>query len=554
MPTPDATLADLLTAVAATDWPATRKRDCASAIRTVAKALGAKPGDIPLNVKLLRRRLDEVAPESLGLSRLRWNNVRALLNRAIELKAKVMPSAQQRPVSPAWQALAEPLPRSNWYRLSALLRFLSGRGVEPLEVTLADLEAFRDAIIENRLRSTPEKTWDGVVWCWNKLVGQVAGWPQVVIPREDKRTVYVLPWDVFPPSLKAEVDAYLKRLSGEVIDEDGPSRAMRSSTLNNREYQLRSAASALVAAGVAADKICTIGDLARLEPMKLILQQVLNRGDKEHRAGAFNMANALRAAAKYWVKVDDAELAKISRIVAKLSPKSNGLTEKNRRRLMPFNDPEVVQRFLGLPQRLADEVRRSTRKTVVDAVTAQLAVAIAILQAVPIRIQNLATLDLEQHLVERGNRLYVLIPGEEVKNGRPYQLELPGEVADLIAWYCTEYRDLLVKRPTTALFPGEQGGPKKPSTLGTQITKRAQTYLGLPVNPHLFRHIAAKLYLDRRPGEYALVSRLLNHKSVATTMRAYTGTESVSAARHYQNLVQDLRGAGGKPVAKKVAR
>ena len=554
MLTPEATLADLLTAVAGTDWPPTRKRDCASAIRTAAKALGAEPGDIPLNVKLLRCRLDEVAPESLGVSRLRWNNVRALLNRAIELKAKVMPSAQKGPVSPAWQALAEPLPRANWYRLSALLRFLSVRGVAPSDVTLADLEAFRDAIIENRLRSTPEKTWDGVVWCWNRLVGEVAGWPQIVIPREDKRTVYVLPWVVFPPSLKAEVDAYLRLLAGELIDEDGPLRALRPSTLANRDYQLRAAASALVAAGVAADTICTIGDLARLELMKRILEQVLHRGDSEHRAGAFNMANALRAAAKYWVKVDDAELAKISRIVAKLSPKSSGLTEKNRRRLMPFNDPEVVQRFLGLPQRLADEVRGSKHKTVVDAVTAQLAVAIAILQAVPIRIQNLASLDLEEHLVERGNRVYVLIPGEEVKNGRPYQLELPGEVADLIAWYCMDYRDLLVAVPTTALFPGEQGGPKKPSTLGVQITKRVQAYLGLPVNPHLFRHIAAKLYLDRRPGEYALVSRLLNHKSVATTMRAYTGTESVSAARHYQNLVQDLRGAGGKPVVRKVAR
>lgn len=554
MVNPDPNLADLLSAVAETDWPATRKRDCASAIRTAARALGAEPGEIPFNVKLLRRRLDEVAPESLGMSRLRWNNVRALLNRAIELKAKVMPSAQQGAISPAWQVLAQPLPRSNWYRLSALLRFLSGRGIEPADVTLADLEAFRDAIIENRLRSTPEKTWDGVVWCWNKLVGEVAGWPQIPIPRDDKRTVYVLPWDVFPPSLKADVGAYLKLLAGITLDEDGPLRALRRSTLANREYQLRSAASALVAAGAAASSICTIGDLARLEPIKLILAQVLHRGDKEHRAGAFNLANALRAAAKYWVKVDDAELAKISRIVTKLSLKSHGLTEKNRRRLMPFNDPDLVQRFLGLPRRLAEEVRGRQHKTVVDAVTAQLAVAIAILQAVPIRIQNLASLDLEQHLIERGNRVYVLIPGEEVKNDRPYHLELPGEVADLIAWYCMEYRALLVEVPTTALFPGERGGSKKPSTLGPQITKRVQAYLGVPVNPHLFRHIAAKLYLDHRPGEYALVSRLLNHKSVATTMRAYTGTESVSAARHYQNLVQGLRVAGGKTLAKKVAR
>lgn len=554
MPAPNTTLADLLTALAETDWSPTRKRDCASAIRTAARALGGEPGEIALNVKLLRRRLEEVAPESLGISRLRWNNIRALLNRALELKTKVMPSAQQGPVSPAWQVLVEGLPRAAWYRLSALLRFLSARGVAPLDVTLADLDAFRDAIIENRLRSRPEKTWDGMVWCWNRLVKEVAGWPQVEIAREDKRTVYVQPWDAFPSSLKADVDAYLRLLGGDVIDEDGPIRALRPSTLVSREYQFRSAASALVAAGVSADMIRKVDDLARLDPIKLILAQVLNRGGGEHRAGAFNLANALRAAAKYWVKVDDAELDRISRIVARLSPKSGGLTEKNRSRLIPFNDPDVVQRFLGLPQRLADEVRASKRKTVVDAVTAQIAVAIAILQAVPIRIQNLASLDLAQHLVERGNVVYVLIPGEEVKNGRPYQLELPGEVADLIAWYCMDYRNLLIDAPTTALFPGEQGRPKKPSTLGIQITKRVGAYLGIPVNPHLFRHIAAKLYLDRRPGEYALVSRLLNHKSVATTMRAYTGTETVSAARHYQDLVQSLRTGDVGPVRGKAAR
>ena len=159
---PDPSLADLLTAVADSDWPATRKRDGASAIRTAAKVLGAEPQYLPLNVKQLRRRLDEVSPESLGMSRVRWNNVRALLNRALELKVAVMPSAQHGEMSEAWRVLLEGLPRSVYYRLSALMRFLSARGVEPASVTLADLEAFRSTITENRLRSTPEKTWDGV--------------------------------------------------------------------------------------------------------------------------------------------------------------------------------------------------------------------------------------------------------------------------------------------------------------------------------------------------------------------------------------------------------
>ncbi len=258
----------------------------------------------------------------------------------------------------------------------------------------------------------------------------------------------------------------------------------------------------------------------------------------------------LRAAAKYWVKVDEAELKKIAQICGRLSPKTKGLTEKNRRRLMPFNDPETVRRFLDLPSQLASNVRASNTKNVVNAVSAQIAVALAILQAVPIRVGNLAALDLGEHIIESAGKIYVLIDGHEVKNDLPYQMELSKEAADLLAWYCLEHRELLLDQPSTALFPGENGRPKLASTLGRQITERCKRNLGLAINPHLFRHIAAKLYLDRRPGEYALVSRLLNHKSVTTTMRAYTGTETISAGRHFQMLVDGLR-SKNKPYATK---
>ena len=58
----------------------------------------------------------------------------------------------------------------------------------------------------------------------------------------------------------------------------------------------------------------------------------------------------------------------------------------------------------------------------------------------------------------------------------------PEEVADLIAWYCLEYRDLLIKDPAvTALFPGDGNGAKTAQTLSRQISERVEQRLGWPV-------------------------------------------------------------------------
>jgi integrase len=548
-PTPQlSTLQHLIDALkAAPDRTDVQKRDEVSAVRTVAKALGAEPSVIALNVKLLRQRMEEVSPAAIGLSQSRWNNVRSLFSRALQLAVAVKRSPVGVPISPSWQALRNKLPRSGAMRVGALCRSLSARGIEPADVTLADLEVFRDEIINDRLRSGPEKTWDGIVWTWNKAAASVPQWPQVIIPREDRRKVYVRPWSDFPVSLKADVDAYMKLLSGDLVDEDAPVRALRPITIRNREYQARVAASALVAEGVPIESLTSLHEIARLDRIKIILNHVRSRGGTVHTAHAFNMANFLKAAARHWVKIDGQELEKIRKIASQLSPKQKGLTRKNRKRLLPFNDPDVISRFLDIPDQLATEVRADGRKTIVTAVSAQIAVAIAILQVAPIRIQNLASLDLNENFSSQGGRLFLRFDGTAMKNGRDFLAELPDHVADLIAWYCREYRPLLLRGPTNALFPGEGGGAKLPNTLGRQIDDRVKAYLGFPVNPHMFRHIAAKLYLDQRPGEYGLVSRLLNHKSIATTMSAYTGAETISAVRHYQEVVARGRHVQPKP-------
>src|SRR5512132_100988 len=102
---PPHTLADVLAAIAAAELPGRRKQDLASAVRSVARALGRPPEQVPADPRLLGNRLAEVAPQALGLSRGRWKNVRSLVRTAVKLIMPVAPGRHRTPLTPAWKRL-----------------------------------------------------------------------------------------------------------------------------------------------------------------------------------------------------------------------------------------------------------------------------------------------------------------------------------------------------------------------------------------------------------------------------------------------------------------
>ena len=75
-------LEDVLLEIAKAEMPPARRHDMASAVRTVARAIGRKPRDIEADPKMLGIRLKSVSAIALGLSQGRWNNVRSLLRSA----------------------------------------------------------------------------------------------------------------------------------------------------------------------------------------------------------------------------------------------------------------------------------------------------------------------------------------------------------------------------------------------------------------------------------------------------------------------------------------
>ena len=120
----------------------------------------------------------------------------------------------------------------------------------------------------------------------------------------------------------------------------------------------------------------------------------------------------------------------------KLAVETSGLTEKNRDRLRPLQDPRALTvALLNLPRQLLRDVETGRAKPHRHALLVQTAVALEILIFAPIRIGNLASLDIDRHLIRVGKKLHLVIPAGEVKNNVDLEFELPDESARLIATY-----------------------------------------------------------------------------------------------------------------------
>lgn len=533
-------LANLLATLNASDLPERKRQELSSAVRTVARALGRSPEDIPANGRLLGRRLKEVAPAAISISRGRWNNVRSLLRSSLSLIQPISPGRNRNGLLPEWVTLwSELASRSDRIGLSRMLRFLSARGIGPNAVTAETLDEYHRHL-EFSLLKSPEQTFALTVRAWRRAEATVEEWPRIEVALPDRRRHWVFKWALFPDSLHRDCQAWCDRLAGGDLLEEAPFRPVRPATLAHREWQIRAFASALVCMGRDPAAITSLDDLVEIDAFKTGIRFFLDRGGGSPTTAIADLACVLKAVARHHVGVEPHHLDRMAGIIRRLAPGRSGLTETNRTRLRSFDD----RRNIGvlLPDQLMHQARRH-RNVRRGAVRAQMAVAIEILLMAPIRMSNLVNLDIERNLVPpgQGKALHIVTSAEEVKNREPLEYPLPPESVDLLECYIREFRPHLTSKENTALFPGAGGGSKNQAFFGDQISRTVRAHTGLRVHPHLFRHIAAKLFLDANPGAYEVVRRVLGHRSIDTTTSFYTGLETSAAVRHFDKTTLNLR-------------
>ena len=121
---------------------------------------------------------------------------------------------------------------------------------------------------------------------------------------------------------------------------------------------------------------------------------------------------------------------------------------------------------------------------------------------------------------------------------------LPEATTERVKRYIDDWRMMFTPGASPYLFPGRIVGAKDCSALRKLITKTLWSHAAIHLTPHQFRHAAAKLLLDRLPGHYEVVRKILGHKALTTTYAHYAGAETQKAIELYGEVITKTRRDG----------
>jgi len=167
---------------------------------------------------------------------------------------------------------------------------------------------------------------------------------------------------------------------------------------------------------------------------------------------------------------------------------------------------------------------------------------IALLAARPIRLKNLAGLEIGRHLTKLDNIYWLRIEAEEVKNRKHIEVPVPETLTPYIEQYCAVYRPLLLGTSISdRLWISRLGTPLADSVIRYHIKNRTQKAFGHPITPHLFRDCAATSVAIGDPDHVHIAMNILGHHSLATTQQYYDQSKMLAAGRNYQSALGKLR-------------
>jgi integrase len=354
-----------------------------------------------------------------------------------------------------------------WY---GLMRYCSGLGLRPKSVD--------DAVLLDYLRYRAETTalaantmaHRSIARAWNKCADE----PRQRLTEPPVKASEGPAWEQFPEGLRRDIDAHLVGL-GKMRKVNGKRfRPCSPKTITTRRAELVAVARMAVRQSIPIESLTSLAALLEPDVVGPVLDAYWKKNGKEPKVYTIDLGWKLLSLAKH-IGLDEAAIDRLDDIRAALEEhRHGGLTNKNLALIRQVLTEGIWSEVVSLPNALMRQARvDQARAPVKAAVTAQLAVAIAILSVAPVRLTNLISIQLETNLHKPGgpaSPFWLTFPHYDVKNRVDLDFPLDDALTRLIDEYIHDFRPTLLRRSNAAwLFPGVAGDPKTANMFSTQI-------------------------------------------------------------------------------------
>jgi integrase len=539
---------DLIAAIEqAADLSVQTRRHWACSVRQVARWLDRPAAVIPARFNAVAMPVRQLHHARVGVTAKTLANHRSNLRAALRwfTKQHDIPRHGIR-LSADWAAFRDKIgDRRLAARLSGLMRYCAAHGIGPGSVNDKVVDAYWRYRAETTALVSNNSARRRMARMWNTCAGAIEGWPRQRLTEPPIKVKGGPAWEDFPEGLRRDVDAYLGRLTARRRGLSGKRiRPCRPATIRTRRAQLAAVARMAVRLGVPIETLTSLAALLHPNVVEQVIEAYWQKNGEEPTVFTIDLGWRLLTIAREIGGLDEASIDRLDEIRATLEDhRRSGLTPKNLQLVRQVLTEGVWSEVVSLPNVLMQQARAAKDHAPIKAaVTAQLAVAIAILSFAPVRLSNLISIELDNNLIKPGgpNTAYWLVfPHYDVKNRVDLQFKFDEPLTDLIDEYVHEYRPVLLRGSNTSrLFPGESG-PKTSNTLGAQITQRIQKAVGLRLTVHQFRHASTAIYLKHHPGHYETVRQLLGHRSIQTTTHFYCGLQTTQATEQFGKIIRE---------------
>lgn len=160
----------------------------------------------------------------------------------------------------------------------------------------------------------------------------------------------------------------------------------------------------------------------------------------------------------------------------------------------------------------------------------------------PLRIANLANVELDRSLIRLGSARRLVFHDSEMKGDRPFSCVWPEKLEPALRIYLDLYRPVLLSRrretaPSKALWISQFGKSMTTNSVGQIIRLRTEAHFGEPLNPHLMRYLTSTSYAEQEPEMIADVAAMLHHTDLETSEKHYILANSMKAIAKFQDVV-----------------